>query len=463
MNNTQPRSKRKIIDTIKIKPNRKPQWKNPPSDDANKDYEQKVQWFDARWDFSSPGQTEQNSWKNFAANDLAQFRCKVIDCNHTWTTQINTVWYNQSDCPECANKSRSKKHKNNLLSNPTANLNIEAIQKNDVKQQLNEDFYFPYIPNGTLSDLCCIHKSDRENAINDLPVTTPIQLKTTKDWKVSKSTGHRSAHFNISDRYAFQLIICSVSTDTVNNVENRFLCIDGSASILKGRAGIEGSYESLTKYGEWLSGNELAQWVLQFKHYRIRQSVCRTPQARNYQLEWSGTKAWTPIDKENASINENFLPSPVVWTAALNSNGYEQEGLKHDVECYLQSEVHKKWKLQVKIGSKVRNHFGYQANIKPRRGCYQEGDWDFIMIIIPPEMFDIKVAYDNSAWRFTYIISWNTCLKHGIGGDNGKTSAYLYPPGTNIGRPRDTWANEYLIDRTVEGWEKKMKDIIKKS
>ena len=49
-------------------------------------------------------------------------------------------------------------------------------------------------------------------------------------------------------------------------------------------------------------------------------------------------------------------------------------------------------------------------------------------------------------------------------GDNGKLSAYFYPPGTINGCQgfrRDIWVNEYIIDRSIEGWEDKMKYIIK--
>ena len=108
------------------------------------------------------------------------------------------------------------------------------------------------------------------------------------------------------------------------------------------------------------------QWILKFKHYRIPQSVCRTPHSYSYQVEWVGIKAWTPIDKENASINEKFRSSPFVWTPALNSDGYEQEGLNHDVECYLPSEVPQKWKFQIKTATLHGANLGYQVNIKPR-------------------------------------------------------------------------------------------------
>lgn len=347
--------------------------------------------------------------------------------------------------------------------NPTENLRIEAIQKNDVQQQLNEDFYFPYMPNGTLSDLCCIHKSDRDNAINDLAVITPIQLKTTKDWKLLyKSSANPGVRFDVSDRYVNQLIICSVAADTLNNVEKRFLCVDGSAIILKGRTKIAGSYESLKQYGEWITGKELAQWILKFKHYRILQSVCRTPQPYTNQIERVGIKTWTPVDIQHASIKECFRPSPLLWTPALNSNGYEQEGMKHDVECYLPSELMTKWKFQIKTAHKPEANLGFTVNIRPKKGCYHEGDWDFIMVIIPPINFDIKAAYNDSEWCFAYIISWKVCLQRGIGGDNGKLSACLYPPGTRVGKKkRDTWANEYLIDRNVQGWRDRMIHIIK--
>lgn len=65
MNNIQTPSKRKSVEPVDIKRPKKIRWKHPPSANASndeiKDYENKFIWFDARWDFSYPGQTEENS------------------------------------------------------------------------------------------------------------------------------------------------------------------------------------------------------------------------------------------------------------------------------------------------------------------------------------------------------------------------------------------------------------------
>merc|ERR1712032_1167734 len=95
----------------------------------------------------------------------------------------------------------------------------------------------------------------------------------------------------------------------------------------------------------------------------------------------------------------------------------------------------------------VAASFGLHVNTKRRTYAgirpYREGEFDLLVIHLP--------ASHLHYGRLFYIIPASVSVHRGImasvtTGHSGKQACLIYPPGTQGGRRRNEWANEFLVD-----------------